>query len=85
MSVDIPSDLVPFVHAVIASGRCRSESEVVGEALRLLETVERKRDQLRAEILDGINSGDSISREQVARQVKHWAARHANEEAEKSA
>lgn len=85
MSVDIPSDLVPFVHAVIASGRCRSESEVVGEALRLLETVERKRDELRAEILEGIDSGESISREDVDRQVKGWAARQATAKAEKPA
>ena len=77
MSVDIPSDLVPFVHSVIASGRCRSESEVVGEALRLLEVVERKREQLRADVLEGINSGESISREEVARHVKEWAARPA--------
>lgn len=83
MSVDIPSDLVPFVHAVIASGRCHSESEVVGEALRLLETVERKRDQLRTEVLDGINSGESISRGDVVRQVKDWAAHQATAKAEK--
>lgn len=81
MSVDIPADLVPFVHSIIASGRCQSESDVVVEALRLLETVERRRDQLRADVIEGINSGESISREVVGRQVKDWAAKLASKNA----
>lgn len=74
MSVDIPSDLVPFVHSVIASGRCVDEGEVVGEALRLMEAVERKRERLRAEVLEGINSGASISSQEVAGRLAEWAA-----------
>jgi putative addiction module CopG family antidote len=74
MSVDIPSELVSFVHSIIASGRCRSESEVVGQALRLLEVVERKREQLRVDVLEGINSGESIPGDEVARHVNEWAA-----------
>lgn len=65
MSIDIPSDLMPFVHQFIATGRCNNESEVVGEALRLLEVVERKRAQLRADVLEGIDSGTSVSRDEV--------------------
>lgn len=80
MSVDIPSEFVPFVHSIIASGRCGSESEVVGEALRLLEVVERKRERLRADVLEGMNSGKSISRAEVDRNVKQWSERGAAEE-----
>lgn len=75
MNVDIPLDLVPFVHSVIASGRCDSESEVVGEALRLLERIERKRAQVRADVLEGIDSGNSLSREEVDRRLREWSAR----------
>ncbi len=38
MSVEIPQDLMPFVQAVISSGRCRSETEVVGEAFAFFKT-----------------------------------------------
>lgn len=74
MSVNIPSDLVPFVHSVIASGRCVDESQVVGEALRLMESVERKREKLRADVLEGINSGASISSQDVASRLAEWTA-----------
>jgi putative addiction module CopG family antidote len=77
MSVDIPSEFVPFVHSIIASGRCGSESEVVTEALRLLEVVERKREQLSADVLEGINSGEAVSRAEVDRNVRQWAERRA--------
>jgi putative addiction module CopG family antidote len=50
-----------------------SESEVVGQALRLLEVVERKREQLRVDVLEGINSGESIPGYEVARHVNEWA------------
>ncbi|HQU43897.1 MAG TPA: type II toxin-antitoxin system ParD family antitoxin [Pirellulales bacterium] len=81
MSVEIPSDLVPFVHSVIASGRCGSEGEVVSEALRLLEAVDRRRGQLRADVLEGINSGESVPRAEVDRQLKEWSARLTAEKA----
>ncbi|HEX5445788.1 MAG TPA: type II toxin-antitoxin system ParD family antitoxin [Pirellulales bacterium] len=78
MSVEIPSDLVPFVHSVIANGQCADEREVVGKALRLMEAIERKREKLRADVLEGINSGESFSSEVVAGRVAEWAASLAN-------
>jgi putative addiction module CopG family antidote len=75
MNVDIPLDLVPFVHSVIASGRCGNECEVVREALELLERAERKREHLRADVLEGIHSGESLSRDDVDRHVREWSSR----------
>ncbi len=58
MSVDIPADMLPFVQSMIASGGFRSETEVVGEALRLLQTRQRKLEELRAEIQVGLDQLD---------------------------
>lgn len=48
-----------FVAAQIASGRYRSASEVMREALRLLETQTRYRDAVVAALVDGEESGIS--------------------------
>lgn len=63
MNVSLPEELATFVKAKVASGRYTSSSEVVREALRLLE----RHDQLNAEKLrllqeawhEGIDSGDA--------------------------
>jgi antitoxin ParD1/3/4 len=63
MTATIPSEFLPFVNSAVASGRFRSESELLAAALRLLEERERKLDALRADIqigLDEIDRGDSI-------------------------
>jgi putative addiction module CopG family antidote len=74
MSVDIPQDLIPFVQAVISSGRCRSESEVVAEALRVFQDFEQRRKNLRDDILDGMNSGESIPGDEVFERLERRAA-----------
>jgi antitoxin ParD1/3/4 len=74
MTVDIPADLVPFVQGVIASGRYKSESDVVGEALRAFRELESRRGELRRDILEGINSGESIPGEQVFQHLRQRAA-----------
>jgi putative addiction module CopG family antidote len=74
MSVEIPADLLPFVEGVIASGRCTSESDVVGEALRLLRDMESRREELRREVLEGINSGESIPGDEVFAKLRQRAA-----------
>ena len=74
MSVDIPQDLLPFVQAVISSGRCRSETEVVSEALRVFQDIEQRRKTLRDDILDGMNSGDSIPGDEVFKRLERRAA-----------
>ena len=63
MNVSLPEELAIFVKAKVESGRYTSSSEVVREALRLLE----RHDQLNAEKLrllkaawqEGIDSGDA--------------------------
>jgi putative addiction module CopG family antidote len=74
MTVEIPTDLLPFVQGVIASGRCHSESDVVGEALRLFREVECRREELRREVLEGINSGESIPGDRVFERLRRRAA-----------
>lgn len=49
MSVHIPAEFQPFVATVISSGRFNSETEVVGEALRLLKN--------REELIRAVNLG----------------------------
>lgn len=63
MNVSLTEELASFVKTKVSSGRYTSASEVVREALRLLE----QRDQVEAEKLrwmqkawqDGVDSGDA--------------------------
>ncbi len=74
MSVDIPADLMPFVQAVVSSGRCRTETGVVGEALRVFQEVEARRNRLRDDMEQGVNWGDSIPGDQVFARLERQAA-----------
>jgi putative addiction module CopG family antidote len=47
MSVDIPAELVPFVERLIAERRFLTESEVLAEGLRLLQSQETLRAAVR--------------------------------------
>ncbi len=61
MSVTIPAEFEGFVERAVASGRYRSEDEVLANALRLLSERERRWQSLRDDIqagLDDIESGD---------------------------
>lgn len=62
MNVNLTPQLEALVRQKVASGLYSSASEVVREALRLMEEQDRMRaiklDQLRQEIRDGLNSGD---------------------------
>ena len=63
MTVEIPSDFQQFVHTVIDAGSFKNESEVVGEALRLLQERQRRIEELRREIqpaLDQLDRGEGI-------------------------
>lgn len=63
MMATIPSEFLPFVSSAVASGKYRSESELIAAALRLLEERERKPDSLRADLqvaVDEIERRDSI-------------------------
>ena len=63
MNVNLTPQLEDMVRQKIASGLYTSASEVVREALRLLEGQDRLRaaklEQLRHDIRDGLNSGDA--------------------------
>jgi antitoxin ParD1/3/4 len=63
ININLPPKLEAMVRQKVASGRYASASEVVREALRLLEHQERLRDakleQLRQDIDEGLASGDA--------------------------
>lgn len=63
MTTDIPIECQPFVRDAVASGKYRSEGELVSAALQLLEKHERRLDALRSDIqagLDELDRGDGI-------------------------
>ena len=60
MNVTIPPELQQFVNSKVASGACESESDVIAEALRVYRDIEQRREQLRRDIQEGIDSGEGI-------------------------
>jgi antitoxin ParD1/3/4 len=87
MDVHLSKDWEPFIRSQVQSGRYGSESEVLDEALRLLERrdLERAGEQGRVEalLIDGMDSGPStpMTREDwdaIEREgLRLIAARHA--------
>ena len=76
ISVKLTSDLVGFVHEQTKSGKYTSASEVVQEALRLLEAAERIRAgrlrDVKAKIakgLDSLDRGEGLDGEDVFREL----------------
>lgn len=63
MTVSLDDDLARFVEGRIALGRCQSSSDLVREALLLMETMERQDADrlrwLRGAWRDGLDSGDA--------------------------
>ncbi len=63
MNVSLTDELANFVKAKVSAGRYSSSSEVVREALRLMEKVEAREAEkltyLRQAWQDGIDSGDA--------------------------
>jgi antitoxin ParD1/3/4 len=63
MDISLTSQLEKVVKEKVASGLYNSASEVVGEALRLLDDHDRlqqfKLERLRDDIQEGLNSGES--------------------------
>ena len=63
MNVSLTPDLERYIQEKVDAGRYRSSSEVVREALRLLEEKDQEREQrlaiLRNEIQRGVDSGAS--------------------------
>jgi len=63
MNISLTEELANFVKAKVSAGRYSSSSEVVREALRLMEKVERQEAEklnfLRQAWKEGIDSGDA--------------------------
>ena len=82
MNVSLTDELANFVRAKVADGRYASSSEVVREALRLMEKTEKREAEkllgLRRAWQEGIESGDAedmdfdlLKREARARLADH--------------
>jgi len=63
MNVSLTEELANFVKAKVSAGRYASSSEVVREALRLMEKIEQQEAEklnfLRQAWKDGVDSGDA--------------------------
>jgi len=59
MNVSLTPELEQYIRTKVDSGRYLSASEVVREALRLLEQKEKRLEGLRVEIQKGLDSGRS--------------------------
>lgn len=59
MTTHIPLECQPFVRDAVASGKYRSEGELVFAALRLLEQRERHVDSLRGDLQIGLAELDA--------------------------
>ncbi len=70
MTVQIPDELRAYVEGVVNEGTFHSESEVVAEALRLMQDRYRRLATLREDIRTGINSGPSIPADEAFRQLQ---------------
>lgn len=73
LNVDLTPQLEEMVRQKVASGLYTSESEVICEALRLMQEQDRVRaaklEQLRQDIRDGLNSGEPASWD--SEEIKH--------------
>jgi antitoxin ParD1/3/4 len=59
MNVSLTPELEQYIRTKVDSGRYLTASEVVREALRLLEQKEKRLEDLRVEIQKGLDSGHS--------------------------
>lgn len=79
ISVSLTPELVSLIKAKVATGRYSSTSEVVREALRLLQEQDRlqavKLDELRKEIRRGLDSGPPHAHEGAALKTELRARR----------
>ena len=55
-SISLGSHFEGFIHSEVSSGRYSSASEVIRSALRLLESEEKKMNDLRNSLIEGENS-----------------------------
>jgi antitoxin ParD1/3/4 len=78
LSITLPADMAQWIRSRVESGRYGSNSEVVREAMRLLEEREHKREQrlaaIRGKIKEAVEDSVRISADDVDR---HFAQRFA--------
>ncbi|MEZ6234328.1 MAG: type II toxin-antitoxin system ParD family antitoxin [Phycisphaerales bacterium] len=60
MNISVSPEHKAFVKAQVAGGRYRNDSEVVRDALRLLEEQDRQR-RLEEALIAGLDSGDALT------------------------
>jgi antitoxin ParD1/3/4 len=81
MNVSLTPELEKFVADKVATGRYTSASEVVREALRLLEREEKSREEQIAEFnrelkarLDSLDRGEFVTAEESLRRIRAKSA-----------
>lgn len=81
MNVSLTPELEKFVADKVASGRYTSASEVVREALRVLEREEKSREEQIAEFnrelkarLDSLDRGEYVTAEESLRRIREKSA-----------
>lgn len=78
MNISLTKELEQLVNQKVKTGRYLSASEVIREALRLLEDHDRMRElkleDLRREIRKGLDSGPPIPGEQVFKEIRRKIA-----------
>lgn len=69
LSITLPRDMAAMIRGKVRTGAYASSSEVIREALRLLQAQERTREMeladLRQKIVEGRSSGEPVAAEQV--------------------
>jgi antitoxin ParD1/3/4 len=69
LSITLPHDMAAMIRGKVRTGAYASSSEVIREALRLLQAQERTRElelaDLRQKIAEGRASGEPVAAEQV--------------------
>jgi antitoxin ParD1/3/4 len=69
LSISLPHDMAAMIRGKVRTGGYASSSEVIREALRLLQAQERTREmelaELRQKITEGRASGEPVAAEQV--------------------
>ena len=77
MNISVSSEHKLLVKGLVASGRYRNDSEVVRDALRLLDDRERSR-RLEEALLEGLDSGEPVTLDaQGLENMRREMARHA--------
>ena len=80
IDISLPPDLEKLVAHMVASGRYTSASELVCEALRLLECAEKSRREQLEEFnrelqrrIDSVARGEYLTAEEFEREIDEWS------------